>query len=140
MGIISNDKNLWHVLKGRKLGILTLPDYPFRQRVPSWNLRTTCWVSNYYQSYLEYTDCHDSFCWRMISNCPHSHFLLHYWSVHLHHQRQQYFAEKSSSYQFSYFRFLLSSFLNNNKNSFFISSKISRIIRHYLLKRKQLSI
>ena len=36
--------------------------------------------------------------------------------------------------------FLLSSFLNNNKNSFVISSKISRIISHYLLKRKQSSV
>ena len=31
--------------------------------------------------------------------------------------------------------FLLSSFLNNNKKSFVISSKISRIISHYLLKK-----
>ena len=50
------------------------------------------------------------------------------------------FRRKKFILSFSYFRFLLSSFLNNNKNSFVISSKISRIISHYLLKRKQSSV
>ena len=50
------------------------------------------------------------------------------------------FRRKKFILSFSYFRFLLSSFLNNNKNNFVISSKISRIISHYLLKRKQSSV